>query len=110
MDFLRTSGFTASGGAMLQSGVNAPILFGSVGIQVRLFESRPCTICWDAIGTSSAKIGNNFALFSFAPLQQVTASSAYQPHFASSGPFRCTDSLWRNDRCGLELTAQSAGI
>jgi len=110
MDFFGPAGFTASGGAMLQSGVNAPILFGSVGIQVRLFESSAMVrFVGDAIGTSSANIGNNFALFSFAPLQQGNGKLRLSASLRLPlGLFDAPIPYGGMTGAGLELTAQSA--
>ncbi len=47
MDFFGPAGFATSGGAMLQSGMNAPILFGSLGCRCASLIARPwCDLFW----------------------------------------------------------------
>lgn len=110
MDFFGPSGFTASGGAMLQSGVNAPILFGSMGMQVRLLDSSAMfRFVVDAIGTNSEDIGNNYALFSFKPLQSGNGKLRLSASIRLPlGLFDAPIPYGGLTGAGLEITAQSA--
>jgi hypothetical protein len=110
MDFFGPAGFATSGGVMLQSGMNAPILFGSVGMQMRLFDSSAMVrFVLDAIGTSSANMGNYYALFSFKPLQSGSGKLRLSTSIRLPlGLFDAPIPYGGLTGAGLEITAQSA--
>ncbi|MEA4865075.1 MAG: hypothetical protein VB088_06700 [Sphaerochaeta sp.] len=110
MDFFGPAGFASSGGVMLQSGMNAPILFGSVGMQMRLFDSSAMVrFVLDAIGTSSANMGNYYALFSFKPLQSGSGKLRLSTSIRLPlGLFDAPIPYGGLTGAGLEITAQSA--